>query len=259
MAAANNNDDASASVAGAGAQDGITGPTTTSDTNESLTNLKRDREGYFARFAQRLFGDPTGFLGSFADDQRLARLEGCKDLESNLADCERIRDAILSANANSASDVTSTIPSNSSTSQLKINRFYGWGVGGSGASDREREEEARIMEQHEDTNSSAQINVASRNNSTDMASTAGSADGSTSCSRESHSVWACRALALGCADHLVPLRKCLRETKSDGIFYDNTDGAATSVEGACALEQIALAKCVASNTADLKQRCKKRE
>lgn len=236
------------------------------ETNESLTNLKRDRDGYFARFSNKLFGDPIGFFGSFADDQRLERLEGCKALEGSLAECERIRDAIRrNANTGGATRaLEGSAKTRSSTSQLKINRFYGWGVGGSGASDTEREEESRIM--MNDTRASP--DTASTHTSTRMAATAAAAPddiatnttGQTSCSRETHSVWACRALALGCADHLVPLRKCLRETKSDGLHYNDDDSTRTVlVEDECALEQKALAMCVAANTTKLEQRYKKRE
>mmetsp|Transcript_34007 Transcript_34007/g.68494 ORF Transcript_34007/g.68494 Transcript_34007/m.68494 type:complete len:254 (+) Transcript_34007:122-883(+) len=226
------------------------------ETNESLTNLKRDRDGYFARFSHKIFGDPMGFFGSFADDQRLERLEGCKALEGSLAECERIRDAIgrnVSAGGSGATrEFEGSAKASSSTPQLKINRFYGWGVGGSGASDTEREEESRIIAMN-DTRASSPAALAPDDMSANTTTP-------TSCSRETHSVWACRALALGCADHLVPLRKCLRATKSDGLHYN--DGVSTTtvlVEDECALEQRALAKCVAANTAELEQRFKKRE
>ena len=272
--------------------DGGGGASSSVASNESLTNLKRDRDGYFARLSHRLFSDPAGFFGTFADDQRLSRLDGCKAMDASLVDCKRVRQAIMNAekkkaeqnvkaggwfgggstgglnetddrmdSAGLASLDNNGLGGSSRGQSLKIARFYGWGVGGAGASGAEKEEEARAKRREEiQMQKPDDFDMAGVD---DMGSTADSS-GTVSiptCSREQHSLVACRALALGCADHLVPLRKCLQRTGTEALHYNDDSPVSASIDeaGQCALEQRAIAKCIGANMAELDRRLKARQ
>ena len=241
-------------------------PNTTTNANNSTadfqSDLAADRDGYFARLASRVFGG-DGFLATFADEQRLERLDGCIALEGDLGQCQRIREKILeeaksasggrgfwdrrgnnkSTNDTDEMDGTSLtyVPSQSAT-KTRIARFYDWGEPDGGAA------------------AAPDNAVASANGTTATASPP-------SCHREAHSVWACRALAVGCADHLVPLRKCLRRTGSAAVHYEGSSGGAlTEDEGSnggsvdeCVLEQRALAQCVNVKLDELDKRFRDRQ
>ena len=241
-----------------------TNTNTTINANNSTANfqsdLAADRDGYFARLASRVFGSGDGFLATFADEQRLERLDGCTSLEGDLGHCQRIRRRIEEAleeagsggrgfwrkrsnnkSTNDTDDMDGTsltyVPSQSAT-KTRIARFYDWGEpdGAAAAPDA-------------------------------SAASANGAASPPSCHREAHSVWACRALAVGCADHLVPLRKCLRRTGSAAVHYEGSSGGAlTEDEGSnggsvdeCVLEQRALAQCVNVKLDELDKRFRDRQ
>jgi hypothetical protein len=237
--------------------------TTSNSTADFQSDLAADRDGYFARLASRVFGSGDGFLATFADEQRLERLDGCTALEGDLGQCQRIRRKMEEAledgaggtgrgfwgrrgnnkSTNDTDEVDGTdtltyVPSQSAT-KTRIARFYDWGEpdGGAKAPDA-------------------------------VASTNGAAAASPpSCHREAHSVWACRALAVGCADHLVPLRKCLRRTGSAAVHYEGGSGEALTEDGGdigrgvdeCVLEQQALAQCVNVKLDELDKRFRERQ
>ena len=250
--------------------------TTTPNANNSTagfqSDLAADRDGYFARLASRVFGsgDGDGFLATFADEQRLERLDGCTALEGDLGQCQRIRrkmeEALEEAESGGGgrgfwgrrgnnksktdtdemdgTDALTYVPSQSAT-KLRIARFYDWGEPDGGAT------------------AAAPDAAASANGSA-----AAAAASPPSCHRESHSVWACRALAVGCADHLVPLRKCLRRTGSAAVHYEGSSGEALTEDGGaiggtgsvdeCVLEQQALAQCVNVKLDELDKRFRER-
>ena len=251
-----------------------TNTNTTTNANNSTagfqSDLAADRDGYFARLAGRVFGSGSGdgFLATFADEQRLERLDGCTALEGDLEQCQRIRrkmeEALEKTESGSGgrgfwgrsgnnksktdtdemdgTDALTYVPSQSAT-KLRIARFYDWGEPDGGAT------------------AAAPDAAASVNGATTTASPP-------SCHRESHSVWACRALAVGCADHLVPLRKCLRRTGSAAVHYEGSSGEALTEDGGaiggtgsvdeCVLEQQALAQCVNVKLDELDKRFRER-
>ena len=140
-------------------------------------------------------------------------------------------------------DALPYVPSQSAT-KTRIARFYDWGEPDGAAA------------------AAAPDAAASANGS------AAAAASPPSCHRESHSVWACRALAVGCADHLVPLRKCLQRTGSAAVHYEGSgnalaeDGGAIGGTGSvdeCVLEQQALAQCVNVKLDELDKRFRERQ
>ena len=258
--------------------------TTATDADNSTagfqSDLAADRDGYFARLAGRVFGSASGdgFLATFADEQRLERLDGCTALEGDLGQCQRIRrkmeEAMMEAKSGGGgrgfwgrmrgnnkstnndaavqsreetldgTDALPYVPSQSAT-KTRIARFYDWGEPDGAAA------------------AAAPDAAASANGS------AAAAASPPSCHRESHSVWACRALAVGCADHLVPLRKCLRRTGSAAVHYEGSSGEALAEDGGaiggtgsvdeCVLEQQALAQCVNVKLDELDKRFRERQ
>ena len=249
-------------------------PTTTAaaaadtDTANFQSELAADRNGYFARLADRVFGS-DGFLGTFADEQRLERLDGCKALEGDLSHCTRMQRRLMaeverrrvekegggggfwgrrknnkqSAAADQADEAvdTSYVPSQSAT-KTRIARFYDWGEPDGDAAEA----------------------PGGGDDGGGLAAPATSA----SCHRETHSVWACRALAVGCADHLVPLRKCLQRTGTVATHYEGSTGAAGGAADdgfsngsadECILEQRALAQCVNVKLEELDKRFRNRQ
>lgn len=254
-----------------------TNANTTTNANDSTagfqSDLAADRDGYFARLAGRVFGSgDNGFLATFADEQRLERLDGCTALEGDLGQCQRVRrkmEEVLEetesgggggrgfwgrrgnnksktdADEMDGTDASTYVPSQSAT-KTRIARFYDWGEPDGGA-----------------TAAAPDATAASANGSA-----AAAAASPPSCHRESHSVWACRALAVGCADHLVPLRKCLRRTGSAAVHYEGSgnalaeDGGAIGGTGSvdeCVLEQQALAQCVNVKLDELDKRFRERQ
>ena len=239
------------------------------DTTNFQSELAADRNGYFARLADRVFGS-DGFLGTFADEQRLERLDGCKALEGDWDHCTKIQRRLeeverarlekeqgsgsggggfwgrrknkgaaagavgTDEQADDAMD-TSYVPSQSAT-KTRIARFYDWGEPDGDAAEAPGDGGAVVPAT------------------------------SASCHRETHSVWACRALAVGCADHLPPLRKCLQRTGTVATHYEgNTAGGDTddafSNDSAdeCILEQQALAQCVNIKLEELDKRFRDRQ
>mmetsp|Transcript_14267 Transcript_14267/g.16862 ORF Transcript_14267/g.16862 Transcript_14267/m.16862 type:complete len:315 (+) Transcript_14267:75-1019(+) len=79
-----------------------------------------------------------------------------------------------------------------------------------------------------------------------------------SCSMEHHAVWACRAMALGCAPDLMKLRKCFKNdlgtTNPEGIYYENGGDVDGTEGGRCQLEQRIVAQCVLRQEKELKDR-----
>ena len=247
---------------------------TDTDTANFQSELAADRNGYFARLADRVFGS-DGFLGAFADEQRLERLDGCKALEGDWDHCRRMQRRLLAEverlrvereggggggfwgrrknNKQSAAATvgvtdeqadeavdTSYVPSQSAT-KTRIARFYDWGEpDGDAAEDPSGGDDGGLA----------------------VPAT------SASCHRETHSVWACRALAVGCADHLVPLRKCLQRTGTVATHYEGStgtaggeadDGFSNGNADECILEQRALAQCVNVKLEELDKRFRDRQ
>mmetsp|Transcript_23124 Transcript_23124/g.68209 ORF Transcript_23124/g.68209 Transcript_23124/m.68209 type:complete len:182 (-) Transcript_23124:377-922(-) len=90
------------------------------------------------------------------------------------------------------------------------------------------------------------------------------------CSRESHAVWACRGLALGCGRHLMELKECFgagadveaerrlaMEQKAEGKTYD--EAALTARAPDCKGIQEELAGCVERRGGLLERRVRKRQ
>lgn len=244
----------------------------------------------FHSLAELIFGG-KGPFGKFAANQKLFRLQECDELQLALEACEkRARRAKARKEKRTAknnefpsSGLTNWFPNFSdrddssniiaaekgekdiyakkkksppkiedTKSGKKISRFYDWGLTGRDASGL-----------------SATAAAASAIGVGD-ADTKGGKSGRTtktakgvrrkknSCSMERHAVWACRAIALGCASDLVELRECFRDnlgtTNPEGCHYEDDGGGNDGIERSmCRLEQRIVAQCVLKKEKELKE------
>jgi hypothetical protein len=69
-----------------------------------------------------------------------------------------------------------------------------------------------------------------------------------------YSCRACRALALGCGNHLADLRRCWNDTTLKSAVGDAEISFENGSEEACRNIQIDMSKCVNKNAAELAQR-----
>lgn len=132
----------------------------------------------------------------------------------------------------------------------KISRFYDWGLtgrGGAGPTATDAAAAAISGGASDVENATSKTTKRVRKNNK-------------SCSMERHAIWACRAMALGCAPDLVKLRECFRDdlgtTNPEGCHYSGTgDDVYGGIEGGmCQLEQRIVAQCVLRKEKDMKER-----
>jgi hypothetical protein len=226
-----------------------------------------------------------GLFSSFADQQRIERLEQCVLLEKALSECERIhelRNKKTTRKAPAQQFTTendtkrdSNIPSvriEDTRAGMKISRFYGWGLTNARA-------EQAISQMRGDTSFGSlamyenatltktvggDLNNNNNNNkniiqdpTVEHMETNRTKDHSNSpCSMERHAIWACRAMALQCAPDLVKLKSCF---KSTGNSNPPTDGYTTDPTllkdiNDCSLEMKNVANCVNQHRLELDER-----
>jgi len=239
----------------------------------------------FHSLAELIFGG-KGPFGKFAANQKLFRLQECDELQLALEACEKrarrakarkkkhnaknnespssglinwFSDRHDSSNIITAKKSEKDIPAKKKKSPpkiedtksgKKISRFYDWGLTG------------------RDASSPIATAAAASAIGVGDADTKGEKSGRTtktakgvrrkknSCSMERHAVWACRAIALGCASDLVELRECFRDnlgtTNPEGCHYEDDCGGNDGIErGMCRLEQRIVAQCVLKKEKDL--------
>jgi hypothetical protein len=84
------------------------------------------------------------------------------------------------------------------------------------------------------------------------------------CQREIHAIWSCRAIALHCGAELVELRRCfdkLQETNPSAILKQSEtayEAENASSELPCRSLQVQLGECVKRNSTELQKRCASR-
>ena len=86
-----------------------------------------------------------------------------------------------------------------------------------------------------------------------------STSSSTCCPRETHALWACRAMALGCATDLVKLKKCFKTTLGDTNPSSIQYNASVQSDESCGIEQRAVGDCVLKNWNELNERIERRK
>ena len=218
------------------------------------TTMSNDnKDGPIDRLAKSLFASPGSPFTAFADKQRSERLEQCKDLEDILMACQRANkvDSVDDAGA-AATDHNESVE-NTSRSEARIKRFFKWNESSQQSNDDKssvlQDAAASILDGDGDAIDKNNDNAQSRRLNNNAAIY------SKGCIRETHEMWACRALALGCGNHLSDLRKCWSDAssvqnKGELTFKDDDSGSDASCSGI----QQQMARCVVKNTAELKER-----
>jgi hypothetical protein len=196
------------------------------------------------------------YVFAFADQQTYERLKQCGDIEDALNECERIRKLVELQNTKkkkqlSASELSPQHRLSDTRAGMRIARFYDWGLSNPRAEEalaamRDDSAGVRSIRPSEEVGKEAGV-VTSRNEFVPE-----------SCSMERHAVWGCRAMALGCANELVKLKKCFVEKHGDTnpqyFAYENSDGV--SKIDACEVDMQILGRCVSQNWKELDERLK---
>eukprot|EP00573_Skeletonema_grethae_P002984 CAMPEP_0201687364 /NCGR_PEP_ID=MMETSP0578-20130828/1463_1 /ASSEMBLY_ACC=CAM_ASM_000663 /TAXON_ID=267565 /ORGANISM="Skeletonema grethea, Strain CCMP 1804" /LENGTH=216 /DNA_ID=CAMNT_0048171515 /DNA_START=60 /DNA_END=710 /DNA_ORIENTATION=- len=206
-----------------------------------------NKDGPIDRLAKSLFASPGSPFTAFADKQRSERLEQCKGLEDILMACQK-------ANAADDAGVAAAAPTElepKSRSEARIKRFFKW----NGPDQGNNDDKSSVLKDATDSildggnsGNSDNINQPQRLNNNSSRYSKG-------CTQETHEMWACRALALGCGNHLSDLRRCWSDAssvqnKGELTFKDGDSGSDASCRGI----QQQMARCVLKNTAELKER-----
>eukprot|EP01083_Nonionella_stella_P053476 141471_1 len=218
------------------------------------------------------------YLTSFADDQRLERLRQCLEIEEALFECERIRNKVAATTTTqtqpsggrlglrwgkreSNDDVTVTDTSslndgdssnsprtklNLTRAGMKMSRFYDWNLS------NPRAQEA-IHNMRSDGGFTSMLNL---NDNLQGRETVDDDVGASTCSREKHAIWGCRAMSVGCAKELVTLKKCFQNdlgtTNPQHFAYDRQVSSDEVDE--CRLDMRNLGDCVTKNMEELRLR-----
>ena len=212
---------------------------------------ENSKDGPIDRLAKSLFASPGSPFTAFADKQRAERLGQCKDLENILMACQKANDN--AATADVVEDTSSV--ANKSRSEARIKRFFKWNEPPSTSSNSGsvlQDASASILGGDDDNDDS--IDRQTHNNQSQRGNNNASLY-SKGCIKETHEMWACRALALGCGNHLSDLRRCWSDAssvqnKGELTFKDGDSGSDASCRGI----QQQMARCVVKNTEELKER-----
>mmetsp|Transcript_15760 Transcript_15760/g.26921 ORF Transcript_15760/g.26921 Transcript_15760/m.26921 type:complete len:227 (+) Transcript_15760:102-782(+) len=215
----------------------------------SDTDANDPKDGLMDRLAKKLFASPESPLTAFADRQRIERLEQCRQLERILKSCQAANDAQLAGNGSETNaSENEDIPA--SKSGVRIARFFKWNspdpdvqqaISSSGVLS---EAAASFQGSDDEKTQNLQIKKSARPRF------------SKDCARETHELWACRALALGCGNHLSDLRRCWNDADSpdDKSQAGNEITFGVGDEKSCRNIQINMANCVNKNAAELASR-----
>jgi|Transcript_20822 hypothetical protein len=175
-------------------------------------------------FLERIVSSST-VLQNFVDEQRLFRLEKCTELDQALQAC-------IARQTDQQAPSRDETNASESVSMKKIARYYQWNTSASASSE----------------------NNTSTNNE--------SKGGIEPCAMETHAVWACRAIGLGCANYMMDLRGCFQEAQENGeaastsvMINPSYDDSMTG-PSVCKAQQQRMAACVQEKAAALDARLK---
>eukprot|EP00978_Attheya_sp_CCMP212_P044183 scaffold303588_cov51-Attheya_sp.AAC.2 len=177
-------------------------------------------------FLERIVSSST-VLQNFVDEQRLFRLEKCTELDQALQACIA-RQTDVQAPSRDETNASESV------SMKKIARYYQWNTSTASAS--------------------AESNNRSKHNESKVELEP--------CAMETHAVWACRAIGLGCANYMMDLRGCFQEAQENGeeastsvminpSYVDSMTGPSV-----CKAHQQRMAACVEEKAAALDARLK---
>ena len=220
-----------------------------------------DKDGFVDRLAKAIFASPDSPLTAFADRQRVERLEQCGELQRIVDACHAA--ANRSTNNDTSNDnISSNVDIPSSKSATRISRFFKWiSIDQSSAAQQQIDinasdvfTEAASSFTNDNESESGNIQRSKTNNSSRTSYSKG-------CVIETHELWACKALAVGCGNFLSDLRQCwtqqqiedAQRSENEGMTYHN------SSRDSCRDIQINMGRCVKKNIKELDDRAAKRQ
>ncbi|KAL3760414.1 hypothetical protein ACHAWU_005949 [Discostella pseudostelligera] len=221
------------------------------------SNNNDANDGVMDRLAKALFASPSSPLTAFADRQRVERLEQCQQLERILEECK------TAARNNNGDELRgqSSAPDNNvrnSKSGARISRFFGWDSQSSN-----QQNGGNVLDAAEssiyDSDKSAEDGGEMKKIKTETISRKRHSEG---CAIETHELWACRALAVGCGSHLAELRQCWADAERNLLVTSKTKEEEMefyndkSKDTLCRSIQLRMARCVNKNSAELNERVK---
>jgi len=232
-----------------------------------------------SRFGSFLFGE-NGMFAEFSDNQRLERLRECASLEKSLRQCQEI---YHKANEIETEKNTSSqkpwpwrprIVKEAETEEMNksINDGNDSKDSSHSCNDEMQQKDLSIKDHRnihslnmEKSTSKVGIKIARFYNwhegdDNDVKSTTGDSHNPANtnhCIKETHAVWACRALALGCASDLVLLKECFEQQKQNNTV-ESVNNATDNNDNTCQRAQTRLSTCVNIQASALDQRIKQR-
>ena len=222
-------------------------------------------DGIMDRLAKTLFAHPSSPLTAFADRQRMDRIEQCKELERILSACrsaKHVRDAARGGAGEGIKEAPDNIMAGdipTSRSGAKIARFFKWDDDPPGTDDERNNDqtaERGVLDQAvtslRDNGSGGDEGKKGKQHSVSRPRF------SEDCAIETHEMWACRALALGCGNHLADLRRCWSDRHSASTVKMRDEGVyfyeGTKEEKSCRDIQMSMARCVNRHAEELNER-----
>ncbi len=223
-------------------------------------NDSSDKDGIMDRLAKTLFASPSSPLTAFADRQRVERLEQCQQFERIVEACQS---AVRRSNSDADEQRRRSFASNNevqvSRSGKRIARFFGWDShnsdekNGGSVLDNDASSIFDVEKAVEDAGEITKVQVKKQ--------PSGRTRFSDGCAIETHELWACRSLALGCGGHLAELRQCWSDAQQNSLVASKTKEGAEfyrdkSRDTSCREIQMRMARCVNKNSAELHERVK---
>ncbi|KAG7343719.1 hypothetical protein IV203_021727 [Nitzschia inconspicua] len=208
---------------------------------------------------------------TFQDSQRLERLASCLELDQLLKECrkQQISSNGKNNNNNNTNLVQTTDPLESISPGLRTMKYFGW----RGILSQLRPQQSMVAKEDINPTATGSIIQEQDDDSHDRDHhrelDAIHRQIQSSCSREQHAVWACRAVATGCGKELASLKRCFEEqhhaydvltvprTNYEGS--SNTEGKSDRRTIPCFEEQQVMGSCVTTNALQLLERKQQRE
>jgi hypothetical protein len=214
-----------------------------------------------SRHMSRTIPCPSPFT-AFADRQRVERIEQCKQLENIVVACQSAKHARDARKAGEelkeTPDMAEEIPT--SRSGARIARFFKWNNPPGYDAEQNGTQTAESSSVLDEAVSSFYDNGSGDDKARQGKKIAARPRFSEDCAIETHELWACRALALGCGNHLVDLRKCWSDQNSVATVTMRDEGIEfykdPKEEKSCRSIQLSMARCVNRHTAELNERVK---
>lgn len=190
-------------------------------------------------------------INEFMDQQRLERLKQCQEIDAVLKQCLQRRQQMLNKEPVNVQelDVDQTVPG------TRMMRYFGWHQETGDAHPESASFSSILQSTSSDNNERGAAVVETEKQSTQTTSTSNTSEIPT-CAKETHALWACRSVCLGCAEHLRNLKDCFQLIPEQVLNVPNNAYEPTTYTGTipCRQSQEELGKCVVTKAKELQKR-----